>query len=183
MRWDALFADLEQQWCAQDRRELDAEVADRTRAERAAIGLASRLAAGGPDRVEVGLCTGLRLTGGVVDVGEGWVLLDAAGCTSLEPCLVPFAAITSVTGLGRGSTAGGPARRFGLGYALRGLSRNRAVVCLTDLGGGAAVGTIDAVGADVLELAEHPADMARRPENLTGRRLVPFAALALIRPA
>ena len=181
-RWEGLFADLEQQWCAQARRELDAEVADRTRAERGAIGLASRLAAAGPDPVEVALCTGLRLAGQVVDVGDGWVLVEVAGLAP-TPCLVPLAAITSVAGLGRRATARGPARRFGLGYALRGLSRNRAVVSLADLGGGSAVGTIDAVGADVLELAEHPADVTRRPENITGRRLVPFAALALVRPA
>src|SRR6478735_7178655 len=43
MRWDALFEDLEQQWDAQARRDLDGEVADRTRRERAAIGLQDRL--------------------------------------------------------------------------------------------------------------------------------------------
>jgi hypothetical protein len=182
-RWDALFEDLDRQWDAAQRRELDAEVADRTRAERAAQGLAGRLAAAGVDPVEVVLCTGVRLAGRVVDVGRDWLLVaDSRAMPPLAPCLVPFAALTSVAGLGRRTTAGGQARRFGLGYALRGLSRDRAVVSLGDVAGGAVVGTIDAVGADVVELAEHPADMARRPENITGRRLVPFAALAVVRP-
>ena len=42
------------------------------------------------------------------------------------------------------------AKRFGLGYALRGLSRNRSVVSLVDIGGLVTTGTIDAVGADAV---------------------------------
>ncbi len=183
-RWEGLFDDLDQQWRAQARRELDAEVADRTRAERASIGLASRLAAAGSEPVEVLLCTGVRLTGPVVDVGLDWVLLgDALGGQARAPRLVAFWALTSVGGLGRRSTASGQARSFALGFALRGLSRDRAVVCLEDVGGTATVGTIDAVGADVLDLAQHAADLPRRPENITGRRLVRLAALAVVRPA
>jgi hypothetical protein len=183
MRWEGLFGDLDQQWSAQERRELDAEVADRTRAERASIGLASRLAVAVAEPVEVLLCTGARLTGPVVDVGLDWVLLgDAVGVQARAPRLVPFAAITSVGGLGRRSSGSGQARRFALGFALRGLSRDRAVVCVEDVGGTATVGTIDAVGADVLDLAMHAADLPRRPENITGRRLVLLAALAVVRP-
>jgi hypothetical protein len=43
-------------------------------------------------------------------------------------------------------------------------------------------GTIDAVGRDVLELSEHAADLPRRAANVTGRRLVPFSAMVLLRP-
>jgi hypothetical protein len=56
-------------------------------------------------------------------------------------------------------------------------------VLLTDVTGSVVTGTIDAVGLDVLELSEHPADLPRRAENVTGRRLVPFAAVVLLRPA
>ena len=45
MRWDELFADLGAQWEAEARRELDGEVADRTRRERALVGLHERLSA------------------------------------------------------------------------------------------------------------------------------------------
>ena len=53
MRWDDLFADLGAQWDAESRRELDAEVADRTRRERASVGLYERLAAAGDDVVSI----------------------------------------------------------------------------------------------------------------------------------
>ena len=180
MRWDDLFADLGAQWEAETRRELDAEVADRTRRERASVGLYERLAAAGEDVVTVSLRIGARLSGKVADVGDGWVLLRAdAG----SPQLVPFAAVTAVSGLSirAGGTAIG--RKFGLGYALRGVSRDRSVVLLTDLSGAVVTGTIDAVGRDVLELSEHAADLPRRAENVTGRRLVPFSAVVLLRPA
>ena len=45
MRWERLFGDLEGQWEAEARRDLDQEVADRTRRERATVGLFERLAA------------------------------------------------------------------------------------------------------------------------------------------
>jgi hypothetical protein len=188
MRWDALFADLAAQWEAESRRELDAEVADRTRRERASVGLYERLAAAGTGPVTVSLCDGAIARGRVAEVGDGWLLLAAeangpkAGPSS-GPALIPFSAVTAVTGLSarvRGTASG---RRFGLGYALRGLSRDRSVVLLTDLTGAVVAGTIDAVGLDVLELSEHAADLPRRTENVTGRRLVPFSAVVMLRPA
>ena len=188
MRWDALFEDLAGQWDAESRRELDAEVADRTRRERASVGLYERLSAAGPDLLTVSLRSGDVVRGRVADVGDGWLLLVAnpdgppSGASS-GAALVPFAAVTAMTGLSSrvgGTTTG---RRFGLGYALRGLSRDRAAVLLTDLTGAVVAGTIDAVGRDVLELSQHDADLPRRPENVTGRRLVPFAAVVLLRPA
>jgi hypothetical protein len=188
MRWDALFADLSAQWDAESRRELDAEVADRTRRERASVGLYERLAAAGEDPVAVSLSSGVTVRGRVADVGDGWLLLaaqpDAPGAgSSSAPALIPFGAVTAVAGLSArvGGTAAG--RRFGLGYALRGLSRDRSVVLLTDLTGAVVSGTIDAVGLDLLELSEHAADLPRRAENVTGRRLVPFSAVVLLRPA
>ena len=188
MRWDALFADLAAQWEAESRRELDAEVADRTRRERASVGLYERLAAAGTGPVTVSLWGGANARGRVAEVGDGWLLLAAeangpkAGPSS-GPALIPFSAVTAVTGLSarvRGTASG---RRFGLGYALRGLSRDRSVVLLTDLTGAVGAGTIDAVGLDVLELSEHAADLPRRTENVTGRRLVPFSAVVMLRPA
>ena len=177
MRWDDLFADLGAQWDAEARRELDGEVADRTRRERALVGLHERLAAALGERVALTVRVVGALPGRVVEVGDGWLLL------ALETrglALVPFASVTGVTGL---PLRGGRGRRFGLGYALRGLSRDRATVLVTDLDGVVLSGTIDAVGRDVLELSEHAPDLPRRAEHVTGRRLVPFSAVVLVRPA
>lgn len=179
MRWDELFGDLAAQWDAEERRELDAEVADRTRRERATVGLYERLSAAGASPVGLFLADGTRLSGPVADVGDGWVLVGQPGGAAL----VPFTAFVAVTGLGNRVGGGTTGRRFGLGYALRGLSRDRAVVAVRDLSGAVVTGTIDAVGRDHLELSEHPADLPRRTENVTGRRLVPFSALVLLRPA
>jgi hypothetical protein len=207
MRWDDLFNDLEAQWEAQARRELDAEVADRTRRERAAIGLRERLAAGwqenqrqesqrqegqrqggGPQGgqqqenprqgdLRLSLVDGSTIDGRVDDVGDGWLVLGS----STGSYLVPFSALVAIVGLPQRAARPGLGRSFGFGYALRGLSRDRAVVSVLDRSGVTSTGTIDVVGRDLLELSEHPADLARRPENVTARRLVPFAAVAAVR--
>ena len=182
MRWEQLFDDLEAQWEAEQRRDLDYEVADRTRRERAAIGLYERLAAA------TGVLVHLRFSGAglaavsghVADVGQDWLLLH----DGQRPVLVPLSAIAAVSGLGERAAGGSRVgKRFGLGYALRGLSRDRAVVALTDSAGVTTTGTVDAVGSDCFDLSEHAPDEPRRPENLTGRRLVPFGAVMSVRPA
>jgi hypothetical protein len=197
MRWDDLFDDLEAQWEAQARRELDGEVADRTRRERAAIGLRERLAAerqraeheevrrqqdqrqGDPrlGGIQLSLVDGSIVAGRVDDVGDGWLVVGS----SAGSYLVPFSALVAITGLAQRAVTPGLSRSFGFAYALRGLSRDRAVVSVLDLSGVTSTGTIDAVGRDLLELSEHPADLARRPENVMARRLVPFSAVAAVR--
>jgi hypothetical protein len=97
--------------------------------------------------------------------------------------VVPFGAVAALIGLRPRAAGQGMGRSFGLGYVLRGLSRDRAVVAVTDVTGSVTTGTVDAVWSDAFELSEHAADLPRRPENVTGRRVVPFAALVLVRPA
>lgn len=179
MRWDGLFSDLSAQWDAEVRRELDAEVADRTRRERATLGLRERFAAAGLAEVRVTVGTGEVVEGDVVDVGEDWVLVGGVRGS----VLVPLPGVVGVVGLGARADTAAAGRRFALGFALRGLSRDRVVVAIHDVSGTVHTGTIDGVGRDVLELSEHAADVPRRPENVTGRRLVPFGAIALVRPA
>ena len=179
MRWDELFGDLETQWQAQVRRELDAEVADRTRRERASITLADRLAAQGRRVVRVALVDGTLLSGQVQEIGQGWLLLSMV----TGSCLVPVGAVAGVSGLERKAGVPGPGRSFGFGFALRGLSRDRVAVTVVDVSGGVSTGTIDGVGRDFLELTEHPPDLPRRRENVTSTRVVPFAAVVLVRSA
>ena len=181
MRWDRLFDDLQAQMDADGLRERDLEVSDRTRRERAQVGLSERLIAHGGLPVELRLATGVLVAGTLADAGSDWVLVHDTGDRG---SLVPLGAIVAITGLGVRAAAGSGAvtgRRFGLGYALRGLSRDRSVVSLTDRGGSVTTGTIDAVGADALDLSEHPADVARRPQNVVARRVIPFAAIVVVR--
>jgi hypothetical protein len=181
MRWDRLFDDLQAQLDADGQRELDLEVSDRTRRERAQVGLHERLIAHRGLGIELRLAAGVQVFGTVADAGSDWLLVHDRGDRG---SLVPFGAIVAVNGLGVRAAAGqgvATAKRFGLGYALRGLSRNRSVVSLADISGSVTTGTIDAVGADALDLSEHPADVARRTENVVARRVIPFSAIVAIR--
>jgi hypothetical protein len=47
--------------------------------------------------------------------------------------------------------------------------------------GSVLVGTVDRVGADYVELAEHPADSPRRAEVVHGVRVVVISAVAVVR--
>ena len=185
MRWNLLFADLEGQLAAGERRELDDEVAERTRRERALVTLDTRLADAMGATLSLGLVGGargepIRAEGELVDLGDGWLLLRSVTGREL---LVPSAAVATVAWRGPSSGAGAPlhARRFGLGYALRALSRDRATVAVhLTVGGAPLVGTIDAVGADHLDLAEHPEGIPRRRENVTATTTVATAAVLLV---
>ena len=91
-----------------------------------------------------------------------------------------MSAVRAIEGLGRRSVSARTARRFGWGYAVRALARDRAVVQITDLDGTVVTGTIDIVGADYLELAAHPLDEARRSAAVRTTVVVPRVAVALI---
>ena len=178
MRWERLFDDLEAQLASDEAHDRAAEIADRTRRERALIDLHARLLANVGARLDwwVG---GQTLTAVVVDVGPDWVLVEPAPA---RPVLLRLDAVRSVSGLRRGAqTPSVVARRLTLGLALGAVSRDRAPVELRDVDGRVLVGTIDVVGADHLELAEHPTDEPRRPVNVTSVSLVPFASLAWVR--
>ena len=182
MRWDRLFDDLEGQVAGEELRSRAAEVADRVRRERAQLDLHTRLlahVAGGAVGLRLSGREPTMLSGRLVDVGPDWMLLEPA--TDRE-VLVALSAVRGVVGLGRGArTPSVVARRFGLGAALRALGRHRTAVELTDIDGHVVVGTIDAVGADHVELAEHAPDAPRRQANVTAQVVVPFPALGTVR--
>lgn len=180
MRWDELFDDLEARLVEESRRELDAEVADRTRRERALLGLQDRLTAcQGGDVVSVRVAGAGTVVGQVTGVGADWVLLAER---QQHPVLIAFAAIRAITGASaRSEQVGAVAKAFGLGSALRAVSRDRAVVEVVDLEGVIVTGTIDVVGRDLVDLAEHPSDLPRRPQHVVAIRSVPFAAMAVVR--
>jgi hypothetical protein len=182
MRWEQLFADLEAQAAEHEAAAEQAEDASRARAEYGRVLLADRVR--GSLGQELSLrCRGAgELAGRLLDVGVDWVLLvDAQG----REVLVAARAVSAVAGLA-GVTAAVPpdgevARRLDLRRALRGLARDRATVsCLLE-DGGVLAGTVDRVGADFLELAEHPLDQPRRRGAVTAVLGVPLRAVVAVR--
>lgn len=175
-RWEELFADLAGQAERAEAADLAAEVSDRSRREHALLTLADRL------RPAVGTslvvtCVGAGPVRGVLhDVGPDWLLLDGDQ-------LVATAAVLGVTGAGaRAETSTSTVdARLDLRWALRTVARDRSGVRLVLVDGSVLAGTVDRVGADHLDLAEHPEGEARRAGAVRQVRLVPLAALAVVR--
>lgn len=185
MRWDALFSDLEAQLAASERMNLDAEIADRMRAELAGVELSDRL------RGSLGLLVGVQVSSGSVFEGR----LTHAGSEALvlqdlrHQILVPYAAAVRYVGLSPRSV-GEPSlvrQRLGLASALRGLARDRTQLSvLAARGAGAETsfhGVIDRVGRDHLDLAATEVGADRRPSNVRQMVTLPIAALAAVKSA
>lgn len=183
MRWQALFDDLEGQYEAAEAAELAAEVADRSRREAAGLRLVDRLRPAVGATVSVHLPGAGLLRGRLEDCGTDWLLLREEGAREV---LVPLAAVLGVLGPGARTAApedGPVARSLDLRWALRGLARSRAAVALVLTDGEVVTGTLDRVGADHLDLAEHGLAESRRPGAVRQVRLVPLSALVLVRSA
>lgn len=181
MRWQHLFGDLEAQFEAASDAVERAEDASRARAELGRLRLADRVR-GAVGAELVVRCRGAGdVTGRLVDVGPDWLLLRDDGSREV---LVATPAVRVVTGLGTRTVVeeAGPARvHLDLRRALRGLARDRAVVQVVLDDAGALVGTVDRVGADFLELAEHPADVPRRAADVRRVSAVLLDAVAVVR--
>jgi hypothetical protein len=72
------------------------------------------------------------------------------------------------------------ARRFRFALAMRELARRREPVRVELADGNTVDGTIETVGSDHLELAEHQAGEARRETAVRARRFAAFAAIAFV---
>lgn len=184
MRWEQLFADLEAQVAEQEALAERAEDGSRARAEHGRVRLADRLRGAHGQELTIG-CTGAgQLSGRLTDVGADWLLLTDA---QERQVLVALPAVCSVTGLAALTAPaveeGSVARALDLRRALRGLARDRAGVQVLLADGTAPTGTIDRVGADFVELAEHPLDQPRRRGAVTGVRALPLPAVVAVRTA
>jgi hypothetical protein len=183
MRWDDLFADLEAQLAAAETATWRGELADRSRAELGRVALVDRLVVRRQQPLTVAVRDTGALRGRLLDVGYEWLMIEDE---SQRTVLVPAAACLWLTGLGRAAeiqSERSVARRLGLTTILRTLAQQRISVTLTVSGDLQITGTIDRVQADHLDLAEHPADQPRRAGDVLAVRTVPFAAIALVRPA
>lgn len=180
MRWEDLFADLEQQWDALAEGDRQAEIAERTRAEFAQVDLADRLRGSEGRPVRLRTRAGQELAGDLSRVGADFVLLSLPR----QECVLPFSALTTVQGLGPESVSAevaGPVRtRLGLGSVLRRIAADRSPVTLVT-SAGMLSGTVQRVGSDFLELAEHAPDDGVRATHARRPSLVPFSAVDVIR--
>ena len=182
MRWQELFADLQAQFDAAEEAQDRAEWASRARAEMGAVRLGDRLGGSLGAQLTVSCRGAGRVSGVLVDLGADWLLLaDERG----RDQLVAVAAVRSLAGLGRWTAAArdeGPVRaRLDLRRALRGLARDRSAVQLLLDDGTTLAGTVDRVGVDFLELAEHAPDEFRRPGAVRQVQAVVIDAVAVVR--
>jgi hypothetical protein len=182
MRWQALFDDLEAQAEAAQAAGLQSEVADRTRRELALLRTVDRLRAAEGHPLALAVHGAGVLHGRLVDAGGDWALLEEAGAREV---LVPLDAVLSVSGLslrsGVPGSEGQVGRRLDLRWALRGLARDRAPVTVVLRDGSAITGTLDRVGADHVDVADHAPGEARRASAVRQVRLIPLPAIACLR--
>lgn len=180
MRWDGLFADLEAQLAHGRWQDTEAEAAEMTRGERAAIGLADRLRGALGEPLTVLLEDGRRLDLTVSTVGATWL----GGTDRNGSLVVSLDAVASIDSpLPVAAPEASPGRRnLTIGSLFRSLSRARAGVLVSGRDGRLiGEGTIDRVGLDHLDLAVHPLDEQRRGRNVRGLRVVPFGAIHVMR--
>ncbi|QEO08578.1 hypothetical protein [Protaetiibacter larvae] len=190
MRWDELFADLE----GQLEQELDAErldlAAEEERLRLGRLTIRDRLMAmsRGGAVVRVALIDGATVRLRIDTAGRDWIAgSPEAGAGSV---LVPLAAVAAVLPegdqLARGLSIRSPepgaelAGRLGLGFVLRDLCRRRAGVDVVT-GDGIHHGTIDRVGRDHLDLAEHEEGSAPRGGAVRRVRIIPFGRITCVR--
>lgn len=179
MAWEEeLFAaldDLEQQAESLFAAERAAELADRSRAEYAAVTLTGRLLASvdGPVELTVlGRGPG-RVSGTLQRVGDGWLLVRAPGPGAGQDWVVRLAAVLTVQGASARAVpevARSPLTRLGLGSALRRVA-DAGETCVVHLVDGAQhEAVLTRVGRDFVEARGAGGQLL----------LVPFTALAAV---
>ncbi len=177
-RLHRVFLDLEAEFEAELRAEAEQEAVQAVRAEAAEIPLWEQLArrAGFAVVVRVGaaVCHGSLLAG----YQDFFAVQTADGATHL----VRHAAATVAIPTGQpGRLQPAPtARVFGFALALRELARRREPVLVRLVDGSLVGGTVEVVGSDYLELAEHDPGEARRERAVRSRRFCPFTAVAMV---
>jgi hypothetical protein len=196
MRWDNLFDDLE----GQLEQELGAEdidlLAEEERLRLGRLGLRDRLRAMMPassptEPVHLLLVDGSRVAVAVAAVGRDWIAGDLCGdAQRTASSVIPIAAISGClptpsqtaasVEVGAEAGVGSLAARLGLPFVLRDLCRRRSALHVRTRGDDLH-GTIDRVGRDHLDLAEHEPGVARRERAVRAIRLLPLSELVLVR--
>ena len=194
MRWQNLFDDLEGQLeSGLGAEEVDL-LAEEERLRLGRLALRDRFRALHVDdpgaRVAVAVRGGLRVSLTIAALGRDWIAgeVDAG---ALRSAIVPLAAVTAIEPAGGQLAASlrvdpspepptALSARLGLAFVLRDLCRRRAAVEV-HADGEHRHGTIDRVGRDHLDLAEHAPGEPRRTAAVARIRIVAFPALDLVR--
>ncbi len=175
-RFDDLLAGIAAEVEAADAAALDADIAEVERAARGEVRLLDRLRA--QSHASLVVVGGAQVSGGVAAVGRDVVVLAADD----GDWAVAVWGIAAVVELGGGSREpSSPTDRLGLGSVARAWARQRNVVRVVCVGTAPLDGTIDSVGADHLDLAEHDPGEPRRPEAVRRSVTIPLGAVAAIR--
>ena len=204
MRWDDLFDDLESQL----EQELGAEdvdlLAEEERLRLGRLTLRDRLlamtrpgegAAACTDELRLALRDRQLASVAVGSIGRDWLVGELRG-PRRGSCLVPLDAIASVlpttdqlarslgVEAGFATPSSGPvsiSARLGLSFVLRDLCRRRAALELCTASEERLHGTIDRVGRDHIDLAEHEVGVPRRAAAVTRIRMLPLKQLVLLK--
>lgn len=196
MRWDNLFDDLESQL----EQELGAEEGDLlAEGERLRLGrltlrdrviTMTRQGDGPPKQLRMALRDGTTVTVAVGSVGRDWLVGELIGARR-GSCVVPLSAVAALLPtteqIARSVTtepvepAISLSARLGLAFVLRDLCRRRAAIDLSVASGERLHGTIDRVGRDHLDLAEHEPGVPRRAASVGRIRILPFDEVLLAR--
>ena len=175
-RFDDLLAGILAEAEAAEAASMDADIAEVERAARAESRLLDRLR--GQRQASVEIAGGGQVTGLIAAVGRDVVVLAADD----GDWVIPAWGVAAVIELGGGAReAASPSERLGFASVARAWARQRSVVRVLRMGAGPLDGTIDAVGADHLDLAEHDPGEPRRVEAVRRRVTVPLGAVAALR--
>ena len=192
MRWERLFADLDDRFEELADEQMLAELAERTRAAAGAIRLTARLAGARGRPLRVSTTAGAVLGGTLAGVGPDWVLLrEAPG----REVVIALSQVSTVQGLtaGTGTAPTGVGLRLDLRHVLRTVARDRAPVAVlllgssgsgasgSDITGSEITGTLDRVGADFVELAVHAPWEPRRATDVRTVLMLPLANVVAVR--
>ncbi|MBX6370722.1 MAG: hypothetical protein IRZ02_00495 [Acidothermus sp.] len=181
-RWSRLFNDLEGQLAAAQEAADAAEAADRVRAEVLQIRLIDRLWGSIGRSIRLRLGPGDTLAGRLVTAGEGWVLLEEGD----RETLVFLPRVQAIDGLDPRTAASaevmGPlAARVGPGHTLRRMLRDRAPVGVRLDDGTILTGTLDRVGRDFIDLAQHDPGDVPRARAIRSLLTIPWPSIVWVR--
>jgi hypothetical protein len=175
-----MFDELEAEFEAGLRREAEQEAVAAVRAEVGATVLWEQLAR--RIGIEVVALAGDRVFRGiaVASYPEFLVLRPAGGAEHLIRYGPAVSIALPPEPPGLRPTAAATARRHRFAFALRELSRRREPVRVELADGARVDGTIEAVGSDYLEVAEHDSGEPRRRAAVRARRFVGFTAVVAV---